>query len=165
VYNSFLSFAIAFVTWFLLLVIFYFAVFKKTEMPPVSITLDAAMISESEQEKKSMTKSAPQEIGNEQIKRQEKVAESTSDSVAKKAIPLFSPLPKIPDDLRDEAFSSFAVARFYIASNGSVTSVELIHPCANPRLNQLLLNSLRNWKFISNAQNYTQDIRVTFQVE
>ena len=161
--HPFASFAIAFCLWFLLLFIFADVVFQKTELPPVSLTIDAAMISETEQEKKSATNSAPQEVGHEKLQRSESAAQSTA--APQKTAPLFSPLPKIPDDLREEAFDSSAVARFHIAADGVVTSVELIQPCANMRLNKLLLNSLKTWKFVSNTQGYEQDIRVNFEVK
>jgi len=162
--RPFLSFSIAVFFWFFLLGIFYFSIFKKSEAPPVSLVIDAAMISENEQEKKSTQKVASKEVGDEKIKREETSAEKVQNDAQKKMPPLYSPLPKIPDDLREEAFNSSAVARFYIAQDGSVTSVELIHPCNNPRLNKLLLTSLKNWKFAA-AQNHTQDIRVNFEVK
>jgi protein TonB len=56
------------------------------------------------------------------------------------------PLPAIPDDLRQDAMNEVATARFHIAVDGSVT-VELIKPTQNPRLNRLLLGTLRFWKF------------------
>jgi periplasmic protein TonB len=60
---------------------------------------------------------------------------------------LIQPLPTIPDELREEAMSEAATARFQIAVDGSAT-VELVKPTQNPRLNRLLLNTLKNWKFI-----------------
>ena len=39
-----------------------------------------------------------------------------------------------------------AVARFEIAEDGT-SSVTLIKPTQNPRLNRLLLDSLKNWRF------------------
>jgi protein TonB len=56
------------------------------------------------------------------------------------------PLPVIPDDLRQEAMSEAATARFQIAVDGSAT-VELVKPTQNPRLNRLLLDTLKSWKF------------------
>ena len=40
-----------------------------------------------------------------------------------------------------------ATARFQIAADGSAT-VELVKPTQNPRLNRLLLDTLKNWKFM-----------------
>jgi outer membrane biosynthesis protein TonB len=63
------------------------------------------------------------------------------------AQPSVQPLPVIPDDLRQDAMNEVATARFHIAEDGSVT-VELVKPTQNPRLNRLLLESLKSWKFI-----------------
>lgn len=60
---------------------------------------------------------------------------------------LVQPLPVIPDDLREEAMNEAATARFSIGVDGSAT-VELVKPTQNPRLNRLLLDTLRNWKFM-----------------
>jgi protein TonB len=62
------------------------------------------------------------------------------------------PMPQIPDELRNGAFNSSARARFNIAADGSV-KVELIKPTPNPRLNQILLDSLRKWRFIPAIKN------------
>lgn len=87
----------------------------------------------------------------------------------KKASTIYQPLPTIPDELREEAFSTVAIARFHIATDGSAT-VELIKPCANPKLNHLLLVSLRRWRFtparhLGVATPSTEDIQVRFKVE
>ncbi|MGO9443583.1 MAG: energy transducer TonB [Thiobacillaceae bacterium] len=55
-------------------------------------------------------------------------------------------MPQIPDELRDEALEATAMARFHVAADGSAT-VELAKPTPNPRLNHLLLNTLKNWRF------------------
>ncbi|HTN94297.1 MAG TPA: hypothetical protein VMJ33_06945 [Gallionella sp.] len=60
---------------------------------------------------------------------------------------LVQPLPAIPDELREEAMNETATARFKIAVDGSVT-VDLVKPTQNPRLNRLLLDTLKNWKFM-----------------
>ncbi len=91
--------------------------------------------------------------------------EKISDSKIKPVGLLSNPLPQIPDELRDEAFVSQATARFYIAPDGSVERVELTKPCANPKLNQLLLKSLRLWKFSPQQSSSTQDICVHFLVK
>lgn len=61
-------------------------------------------------------------------------------------------MPRIPDDLRDEAFDSVARARFHIAVDGSIT-VELVRPTQNPRINRILLDTLKNWKFSPAIKN------------
>ena len=60
---------------------------------------------------------------------------------------ILRPMPQIPDELRDGAFHAAALARFHIAADGSV-AVELAKPTPNPRLNRLLLDSLKKWRFI-----------------
>jgi len=65
---------------------------------------------------------------------------------------IFRPMPQIPDDLRNIAFKFSARARFNIAADGSV-KVELIKPTPNPRLNRILLDSLKKWRFIPAIKN------------
>jgi len=67
-----------------------------------------------------------------------------SDSLGARAI--YSPTPKIPDDLREEAFQAVAVAHFEVSYDGSV-KVTLAQPTPDPRLNQILLDTLKQWRF------------------
>ncbi len=67
-----------------------------------------------------------------------------SDSLGARAI--YSPVPKIPDDLREVAFEAVAVAHFEVSYDGSV-KVSLAKPTADPRLNQILLSTLAQWRF------------------
>lgn len=67
-----------------------------------------------------------------------------SDNAGARA--MYAPTPTIPDDLREGAFSTMAVARFKVSSDGSV-EVALVKPTPNPRLNQILLDTLKQWKF------------------
>ena len=94
---------------------------------------------------------------------------STSDTGNMGAQAIDKPLPKIPDDLREQAFSVVAVARFRIAADGTAT-VELATPTPNPRLNRLLLDTLKNWKFFPAMKDgkpvaSVQEIRVQFEVK
>lgn len=78
------------------------------------------------------------------------------------------PLPELPDDLREQAYQTVATARFVIHSDGSA-DVELIRPTPNPRLNQLLLRALREWRFSPALRGgrpveSQQDVRVHFNV-
>ncbi|MFM0154031.1 energy transducer TonB [Paraburkholderia sediminicola] len=78
------------------------------------------------------------------------------------------PLPELPDDLREQAYQTVATARFAIHVDGSV-QVDLIKPTSNPRLNQILLETLRKWRFFPAMQaghpiESRQDIRVHFNV-
>ncbi len=67
-----------------------------------------------------------------------------SDSLGARAI--YSPVPKIPDDLREVAFEAVAVAHFEVSYEGSA-KVTLAKPTADPRLNQILLSTLQQWRF------------------
>ena len=59
---------------------------------------------------------------------------------------LYAPTPTIPDEMRENAFSAVAVAHFKVAPDGTV-EVTLAQPTPNPRLNQILLATLKEWKF------------------
>lgn len=77
---------------------------------------------------------------------------------------ILSPLPNIPDDLRDAAINMSVTARFHIAVDGSA-SVELVQPTPNPRLNRLVLETLQQWRFFpavsdGHAIASTQEIRI-----
>jgi protein TonB len=67
-----------------------------------------------------------------------------SDSSGARA--MYAPAPAIPDDMREEPFSTVAVARFKVSPEGEV-DVSLVKPTPNPRLNQILLDTLKQWKF------------------
>jgi protein TonB len=93
-------------------------------------------------------------------------ASSGTEQMGAKAI--YQPLPKIPDDLRDEAISAVAIARFQINPDGTA-SVELIKATSNPRINQIIVNTLKTWKFFPALQNgkpvsSTQEIKVHIDV-
>jgi protein TonB len=79
------------------------------------------------------------------------------------------PMPQIPDDLREDAFNAVAVARFHIAADGTAT-FDLAKPTPNPRLNRLLLEKLREWRFFPAMRDgkpvpSDQDVRITFEVK
>ncbi|WP_206995242.1 TonB family protein [Trinickia mobilis] len=81
---------------------------------------------------------------------------------------LSQPLPVLPDDLREDAYRAEAVARFEIHADGS-TEFELVRPTPNPRLNQILLEALRKWRFFPALENgrpvdSQRDVRVHFNV-
>jgi periplasmic protein TonB len=67
-----------------------------------------------------------------------------SDSAGARAI--YAPKPVIPDDLREEAFQTVAIARFKVTYDGQV-QVTLITPTESPQLNELLLDTLKQWRF------------------
>jgi protein TonB len=99
-----------------------------------------------------------------------RATEGTSTSAGNgPAHAILQPLPSLPDDLREDAFQAVATARFSVHRDGSV-DVELIKPTHNPRLNQLLLDALKKWRFFPAMKNgeaveSTQDIRVHFNVD
>lgn len=68
------------------------------------------------------------------------------------ARPILRPMPVIPDELRQDALSTEAVALFHVAVDGSAT-VELVKPTPFPRLNRLLLNALQQWRFTPAIKN------------
>jgi protein TonB len=81
---------------------------------------------------------------------------------------IYQPAPKIPDDLRDEAISLVALARFHVKPDGSA-DVELLKATSSPRINQLILNTLRTWKFFPALEQgkpvpSVQDIRIHIDV-
>ncbi len=89
-----------------------------------------------------------------------------SDSLGARAI--YSPMPKIPDDLRQDDFQAVAVARFEVSYDGTV-KVTLVQPSPNPRLNAILLDTLRQWRFFPAmkggvAINSVFDVRIPITV-
>ncbi|HYA34126.1 MAG TPA: TonB family protein [Candidatus Binataceae bacterium] len=82
---------------------------------------------------------------------------------------LYSPIPKIPDDLREDAFSAVAVAHFIVDKDGNV-QVTLSKPTNNPALNQIILDTLRKWKFFPAVKDGTPvasefDVRIPIAVQ
>ena len=82
---------------------------------------------------------------------------------------IYAPTPTIPDDLRENVFQAVAVAHFKVGPDGSV-EVTLAQPTPNPRLNQILLNTLREWKFFPAmkdgiAINSEFDVRIPISVQ
>lgn len=78
------------------------------------------------------------------------------------------PLPELPDDLREAAYRADALARFSVHVDGSV-DVELLKATPYPRLNQMLLEALRKWRFFPAIEGghpveSQQDVRVHFNV-
>jgi periplasmic protein TonB len=82
---------------------------------------------------------------------------------------MYAPTPTIPDDMREDTFSTVAVARFKVSPEGNV-NVTLIQPTPNPRLNQILLETLKQWKFFPAmkdgiAINSEFDVRIPIAVQ
>lgn len=90
-----------------------------------------------------------------------------SDSGGARAI--FAPKPVIPDDLREDAMSAIAVARFTVTADGEV-HVALLKPTTNPRLNEILLDTLAKWQFFPAVRNgeavdSTIDVQIPITVQ
>ena len=90
-----------------------------------------------------------------------------NDSSGARAI--YAPTPTIPDDMRENVFQAVAIAHFRVAPDGTV-EVTLAQPTPNPRLNQILLNTLREWKFFPAmkdgiAINSEFDVRIPITVQ
>jgi periplasmic protein TonB len=90
-----------------------------------------------------------------------------SDSSGARAI--YAPKPVIPDDLREEAFQTVAVARFKVTYDGQV-QVTLITPTQSPQLNALLLETLQQWRFFPAMKSGVAidsqfDLRIPISVE
>jgi hypothetical protein len=173
----FLSFGIAILFSIIFAAIFSFSLRQKEKIiVPATIEISAIEIddiSESKQEKSEQKtiKNIEKQIENRQSENSEEskiqnqnISENNSKNSLNKALIKFGPLPKIPDHLREEAFRSFAIARFNIRKDGTAT-VELTKPCANPELNNLLLKKLRLWQFEPSEKESIQDIKVNFLVE
>ena len=73
-----------------------------------------------------------------------------TDTVGARAI--YAPTPVIPDDLREDVMQAEAVARFKVSFDG-ISEVMLEKPTSSPRLNQVLLDTLKQWKFFPAVKN------------
>ena len=73
-----------------------------------------------------------------------------SDTAGARAI--LAPVPQIPDELREEALDTVAVAHFKVSADGQV-EVDLIKPTSNPQLNGILLDTLKQWRFFPAMRN------------
>lgn len=176
-HQKIVGFCAAFLLHFALLAVFYFSIFGKVKQPEV--TLEVVLLAPGETHGKTPGKTPGKTYKEKSIaeihaleKNLQKKSQhyhihsdEASGEIEQILKPTFHPLPQIPDDLRDEAFSSKALARFYISVDGNVLNVELIKPCADPRLNVLLLKTLQKWKFPATNSKTTQDISVTFSVQ
>lgn len=81
---------------------------------------------------------------------------------------LYQPKPRLSEDLLDVAMHAVVMARFHIAADGSVT-VELTQSAPDPRVNQLILKTLKTWRFFPAMQAgkpvaSVQEIKVAIDV-
>ena len=82
---------------------------------------------------------------------------------------ILQPLPQIPDDLRREAFNSSVLVRFHVAVDGSA-EVELTRPTQDVRLNRIVMDSLKKWRFMPAIRDgkpvaSTEEILVKIEVK
>ncbi len=59
---------------------------------------------------------------------------------------MYAPVPEIPDDLRENIINTVAVAHFKVDTSGAA-EVSLTQPTDNPRLNAIILDILKEWRF------------------
>ncbi|HSY79414.1 MAG TPA: TonB family protein, partial [Verrucomicrobiae bacterium] len=90
-----------------------------------------------------------------------------TDTVGARAI--YAPTPVIPDDLREDVMQAEAVARFNVSFDGN-SEVTLEKPTSSPRLNQVLLDALKQWKFFPAVKNgvaigSTFEVRIPISVQ
>jgi protein TonB len=95
-------------------------------------------------------------------------AASSASSGTNEARLLSQPMPALPDDLREQGYQVTAVAHFKVRADGTF-DVELVKPTQNPRLNQILLETLHRWRFFPAMENghpveSDQVVRVHFSV-
>jgi hypothetical protein len=162
--NPSFSFFLAFVVWLLIIGFFSFSLFKQNQFLEPQITIDAMMIGESNFEgNKSLENKKP---ADEKKDLSEKNHQNNNlKTAASQAKLVYRPLPQIPQYLRKTAFETKAIAKFYILKNGEVQKVELIEASNNPKLNFLLLNALKKWRFEESDSESTQNIEVIFEVK
>lgn len=82
---------------------------------------------------------------------------------------LYAPTPSIPDDLREETLDTVALAHFKVSCSGDV-QVSLTNPTSSPRLNEILLDTLRQWRFFPAMKNGVAvdsefDVRIPITVQ
>ncbi|MGU7772071.1 TonB family protein [Burkholderia sp. MR1-5-21] len=112
---------------------------------------------------------APDEARAASATHAESAATHSTASGSAQARLLSQPLPVLPDDLREQGYQAVAVARFLVHADGTF-DIDLVKPTPNPRLNQILLETLRRWRFFPAMDNgrpveSRQDVRVHFNVD
>jgi protein TonB len=90
-----------------------------------------------------------------------------TDTVGAHAI--YAPTPVIPDDLREDVMQTEAIARFKVSFDGT-SEVTLEKATSSPRLNQVLLDTLKQWKFFPAVKegvaiNSSFEVRIPITVQ
>ena len=82
---------------------------------------------------------------------------------------IYKPMPEIPDELRQRNLNLVAVARFHVGVDGTA-DVELVEATPVLQLNQVLLATLKKWRFFPALQDgkpiaSAVDIRIPITVQ
>ena len=177
-YRPFLSYSLAIIFYGLLILLSFLFYRNHQPQPMISLQIEALIANQAnhiqdhqhEFSKKissdQNTKLRHQHQHLEGKKQYEKKYQSQHSSApATNLAPLYQPLPDIPEELRYEAMRTKALARFNIATDGTVKSVDLIQPSNSPKLNYLLIKSLKQWRFEASNHESSQEISITFEVK
>jgi protein TonB len=90
------------------------------------------------------------------------VAPSSPAGGSSGARAIFQPMPSIPDSLRQHRIDAVAIVVFHVAPDGSAT-VELREATNDPRLNQVLIEGFRRWRFFP-ALDHDRPIASTIEL-
>jgi protein TonB len=93
---------------------------------------------------------------------QEAVAPSSPVGGSVGARAIFQPMPSIPESLRQRRLDAVAIVVFHVAPDGSAT-VELREATDDPRLNQVLLEGFKRWRFFP-ALDHDRPIASTIEL-
>lgn len=177
-YRPFLSYSLAILCYGLILLASVFFYQNQQTQPKISLQIDAKIfdqIQHGNDHQHEFSKKISKEHNNKaqhhhnhlEGKKPDLVQQKNPDrsNIAKNLAPLYQPLPDIPEELRFEAMRTTALARFNIKSDGNVESVKLITASNSPKLNYLLVKSLKQWRFPPASNNSSQEISITFEVK
>jgi len=180
-FYPFQSFLLAII--FSIILFFYITIIIKSPKPlepQISLIIDAEIYGNSNIEgnsqfiknskiKNAITKNNKNNIDHQHIEPLNEINDKNKDlsnkNLSQTIMPIFQPLPEIPEDMRFEAFQSKIVAKFFINVAGDVENIELLKASNNPKLNLLLIKSLKKWKFPTQSESFEQIINVKFLVE
>jgi outer membrane biosynthesis protein TonB len=177
-YRPFLSYSLA-IFLFSALLLIDLKFFPQNLLPPqISLQIDASIGDKKilgdnhqhESSKKIVKKSINNSHNDEHIESDKNTDISKEKNLqnnqnpASNIKPIYQPLPEIPEELRYQFMQTNAIAKFYITSTGMVEKVELIQPSNSPKINYLLLQSLKQWQFPASKQSSTQEIKINFKV-
>jgi len=177
-YRPFLSYSLAILCYGLILLASVFFYQNHQTQPKISLQIDAKIFDQlrhgNDHQHEFSKKISPTKNNKAQHSYQHlegkkpqlsESKKSNPSTLAQNLAPLYQPLPDIPEELRYEAMRTKALARFNIATDGTVKSVDLIQPSNSPKLNYLLIKSLKQWRFEASNHEASQEISITFEVK